>query len=117
MLINMRQWRILNMKIIETSIFTKRVNQLLTFEEYRELQNELIIDPEKGKVITGSGGLRKLRWSYSGKGKRGGVRIIYYLIKKSEIIMMLLIYPKNEQDDLTKEQLKMLKAIVEREIK
>jgi mRNA-degrading endonuclease RelE of RelBE toxin-antitoxin system len=105
------------MKIVETTVFSKRVNQLLTFEEYRELQNELIVDPEKGKVITGSGGLRKLRWSYSGKGKRGGVRVIYYWIRKDEIIMMLLIYSKNEQDNLTKEQLKILKTIVERELK
>ena len=105
------------MKIVETSIFTKRVTQLLTPEEYRLFQNEIIINPEKGKIISGSGGLRKLRWSYSGKGKRGGVRVIYYWIRKEEIILMLLIYPKNEQDDLSKEQLRLLRTIVERELK
>ena len=66
------------MKIIETSVFTERINILLTDEEYRNLQNELILNPGKGKVIRGSGGLRKIRSGISGRGKSGGVRIIYY---------------------------------------
>ena len=104
------------MKIIETTIFTKRIRSLLTEEEYRNLQNELILNPEKGKVIRGSGGLRKIRWGISGKGKSGGVRIIYYWIIKKKTILMLLVYPKNEQDDLTSSQLKILKSLVEKEL-
>ena len=62
-----------------------------------------------------SGGLRKLRWAGSGRGKRGGVRVIYYWVTTQERLLMLYIYPKNEQDDLTAEQLKALRSIVERE--
>lgn len=105
------------MRIIETTIFTRRLKSLLKDEDYRELQNELIAGPDVGKVIRGSGGIRKLRWAGSGRGKRGGVRVIYYWIRKEEIVLMLLIYPKKEQDDLTPEQLKTLKNIVESELK
>ncbi|HVO74577.1 MAG TPA: type II toxin-antitoxin system RelE/ParE family toxin [Ignavibacteriaceae bacterium] len=104
------------MKIIETSIFTKRINTLLTDEEYRKIQNELIVNPEKGKVIRGSGGLRKIRSGISGRGKSGGVRIIYYWIIKRDIILMLFVYPKNEQDNLTPSKLKILKSLVEKEL-
>ena len=104
------------MKIIETTIFTKKIKTLLSDEEYRNLQNELILNPEKGKIIRSSGGLRKLRWGLSGRGKSGGVRVIYYWIQQKEIILMLLVYPKNEQDNLTSSQLKILKALVEKEL-
>ncbi len=97
-------------------MFTKKISSLLTQEEYRSLQNELILNPEKGKVIKGSGGLRKIRWAISGRGKSGGVRIIYYWIKSNEIILLLLVYPKNEQDNLTPSQLKILKSLVEKEL-
>jgi mRNA-degrading endonuclease RelE of RelBE toxin-antitoxin system len=74
------------------------------------------LNPEKGKVIRGSGGLRKIRWGISGRGKSGGVRVIYYWIIKKNTILMLLVYPKNEQDDLTSSQLKILKTLVEKEL-
>jgi hypothetical protein len=77
----------------------------------------LVLNPEKGRVITGSGGLRKIRCNIPGKGKSGGVRIIYYWVKRKDIILMLLIYPKNEQDNLTSVQLKTLKTLVEKEFK
>ena len=75
------------MKIIETPIFTKRVKSILKDEEYRLLQNELIFKPESGKIIPGSGGLRKIKWSGSGRGKRGGSRLIYYWFRGDEIIL------------------------------
>jgi len=106
----------LSMEIIETPIFTKKINSLLTDEEYHKLQNELVLNPEKGKIIRGSGGLRKIRYGVSGRGKSGGVRIIYYWIMKRDTILMLLIYPKNEQDNLTPSQLKILKSLVEKEL-
>lgn len=65
------------MILVETSAFTRRVTQLLPDDEYRELQASLVEDPEKGAFIPGSGGLRKVRWGSSGRGKRGGSRIIY----------------------------------------
>lgn len=105
------------MKIIETPIFTKRVKRILEDEEYRLLQNEIIVKPESGKIIPGSGGLRKIRWSGSGRGKRGGSRLIYYWFRGDEIILMLMIYTKNETEDLTKDQIKILKSLVEGEIK
>ncbi len=69
------------MKIIETSIFTKHIKDLLSDEEYRLLQNALIKNPAIGKVIRGTGGLRKVRWTIKGKGKSGGTRTIYYWSK------------------------------------
>lgn len=103
------------MVIIETSVFTRRVTKLLTEDEYREFQSFLIENPEKGAIIPGSGGLRKIRWSGSGRGKRGGSRIIYYWATIKVQILMLFIYAKNERDNLTSEQLKALSKIVERE--
>jgi len=105
------------MIIIETPIFTRRLKTIIDDDQYRELQNELITRPDVGKVIPGSGGIRKLRWGASGRGKRGGNRIIYYWFSQKEVILMLLIYPKAEQDDLTPEQLRTLKNFVEREFK
>ena len=61
--------------------------------------------------------MRKVRWAATGRGKRGGVRVIYYWAVDREIILMLLIYGKNEQDDLTAEQLRVLKGLVEEEFK
>lgn len=104
------------MRIAETSIFTKQINSLLTDEEYRKLQNELILDPEKGKIIRGSGGLRKIRCRILGRGKSGGIRVIYYWIVRRELILMLFAYPKNVQDNLTPSQLKILKSLVEKEL-
>ena len=103
------------MKIIETSIFTKHIKNLLSDDEYRLLQNTLIKNPEIGKVIKGTGGLRKVRLAIKGKGKSGGVRTIYYWSKATEIILMLLIYKKNEQDNLTITQTKILTKIVDEE--
>ena len=71
--------------------------------------------PDAGDLIPGGGGLRKIRWSAQGRGKRGGVRVIYYWAVRQEQILMLLIYAKNERDDLTVEQLKVLRRIIEEE--
>lgn len=105
------------MVIIETSIFTKRIKELRTDDIYRELQNTLATYPESGKLIQGSGGLRKIRWGITSKGKRGGARIIYYSSTDKNQIFMLMVYAKNECSDLTKEQLSLLKKVVEREFK
>jgi mRNA-degrading endonuclease RelE of RelBE toxin-antitoxin system len=103
------------MVIIETSIFTRRVQALLSDEEYRELQTTLVNRPQSGTIMVGSGGLRKLRWAAKGKGKRGGSRVIYYWAVTHEQLLMLLIYSKNEQEDLTRDQLKILRMWVEEE--
>lgn len=103
------------MVIIETPIFTRRIQTILSDEEYRLLQVHLVNKPDSGKVIRGSGGLRKLRWSAGGHGKRGGIRIIYYWFVAQDTLLFLFAYPKSEQDDLTPEQLRQLKRVVEGE--
>jgi len=103
------------MIIVETHIFTRQVLLLLSDDEYRLLQTVLANRPDTGVVIPSSGGLRKMRWGMMGRGKRGGVRVIYYWAVRQERILMLLIYPKNEKDDLSQEQLKILRKIVKEE--
>ena len=100
------------MQFIETPIFTKLVNELLHDDKYRELQLSIALRPEAGNIIPGSGGLRKIRWRLGEKGKRGGIRVIYYWEKVSERIFMLFIYKKKDKDDLTQKQTKILKNIV-----
>ena len=102
------------MLIIETSIFTKLINQLMSDDEYRELQEALVNRPEIGDIIKGSGGLRKVRWKLESTGKSGGVRVIYYWVVDDNHIRMLYVYPKGKQENLTFEQLNALKTIVER---
>ena len=87
------------MVIIETSVFTRRVTALLADDEYRELQATLVERPKAGPVIPGS----------------GGARVIYYWAAEQDHLLMLFIYAKNESDDLTRDQIKTLRHIVERE--
>ena len=99
------------MRIIETSFFTKLILKLIPDENYRLLQNSLLLRPEAGSVIKDSNGLRKIRWSLPKSGKSGGIRVIYYYDKPSSIYM-LFVYKKNSQEDLTKDQLKILRELV-----
>ena len=101
------------MLIIETPTFTRKIVELLSDEEYRELQSTLVERPDSGALIPGTKGLRKLRFSLEGRGKRGGGRIIYYWVVGNEIIYMVYAYRKNEQEDLTPKQLKLLAKQVE----
>lgn len=99
------------MEFVETSIFTRRIMKLLSDEAYRDLQAALTDDPKAGEVIPGAGGLRKIRWRVAGRGKRGGVRVIYYCWSEHRLYM-IFAYDKSEQNDLTSEQLKLLHAHV-----
>lgn len=99
------------MIFIETPIFTKEIQRLLRDDEYKKLQQDLMLRPAAGKIIKGSGGLRKIRWHLPGEGKRGGLRVIYYW-DQPEIIYMLFPYKKTEQEDLTPAQIKILKQLV-----
>lgn len=83
-------------------------------DEYRELQEALVCRPELGDVIRDSGGLRKVRWKLEGRGKSGGVRVIYYWLTADDQIRMLYVYPKGKQENLTAAQLAALRKIVER---
>ena len=105
------------MRFVETPVFTKEVLDLLDDDEYRALQLALIFRPEQGAIISGSGGLRKLRWGGKGRGKRGGLRVIYYQAKGEDTFYMLFVYQKNEQEDLTPTQLRVLGRLVREEFK
>ena len=101
------------MLFIETPIFTKQASGgLFTDKELKQLQNELLEDPNKGDLITGSGGLRKIRLASKNKGKSGGFRVIYYRSTR-EIIFLLLAYSKNKQDNLTKSEIKTLRELID----
>ena len=102
------------MVIIETRIFTRRIKELMSDDEYRALQETLVNRPGMGDIVQGTGGLRKVRWKQEGRGKSGGVRVIYYWMTEDEQLYMLYVYPKSKQEDLTAEQKKDLKSIVER---
>lgn len=98
---------------IELQGFSKRRQALLPDDEFRAFQEILINDPEAGDTISGTGGFRKIRWSRPGTGKRGGVRVIYYNVTIKGRIYLALIYLKNEQDELSQEQKKMLRQVAE----
>ena len=101
------------MIIIETPIFTRQLLSTLSDEEYRLFQATLLEKPDRGKVIPGGGGLRKIRWGLEGRGKSGGARVIYYWFTARGTILLLFMYPKNVQENLTQDQLRQLRKIVE----
>lgn len=105
------------MLFIETPVFTKQIKALLPDSEYRKLQEALLMRPEAGDLIPGSGGLRKIRWNAPGTGKRGGLRVIYYWDVPDETFFMLLVYKKAKKEDLTQDQIKMLRKLVEEWLK
>lgn len=104
------------MRFVETPIFTARLRAHLDDDSYRALQLALVLRPEQGSLIPGSRGLRKLRWGIEGRGKRGGLRVIYHWDARREVAYMLFIYAKSEQGDLTREQVKILARLVREEL-
>ena len=105
------------MRFVETSVFTRQVTRLLSDDRYRSLQLALLLRPEQGSVIRGTGGLRKLRWNVAGTGKRGGVRLLYYWDKPEETIYLLFLYTKSDQEDLSPPQLRVLSRLIREELK
>lgn len=101
------------MIFIGTSVFTRHLSKFMSDEEYRSLQQALLANPGKGGLIRNSGGIRKLRWATEGRGKHGGLRIIYYWAVSEHQIFMLYVYPKTKQEDLTPAQLRELRRIIE----
>lgn len=102
----------------ETSAFTATVGSYLRDDEYRRLQQNLLQNPECGDVMPRTGGFRKLRWGdvRRGKGKRGGLRVIYYWLSEEGQIWLFAIYDKDELESLTSDQEKALKAAISIEI-
>ncbi|WP_306537114.1 type II toxin-antitoxin system RelE/ParE family toxin [Geobacter sp.] len=101
------------MLFVETSLFTKLLPGYLTDDEYREFQAFVAETPDAGDVIRGSGGIRKIRWAAKGKGKRGGVRIIYSWQRADSHIYLITLYAKNEMEDLSPAEIAALKNMVE----
>jgi len=100
-------------EFIETPFFTKAFNRYLDDDEYAELQSHLNKHPDSGKVVPGSGGVRKLRWGAEGRGKRGGLRLVYYLRLARGQIWMLTLYGKNVRADIPAHVLKEMKEAIE----
>ena len=105
------------MRFVETPVFTSLLRRHLADEHYRALQFALLLRPEQGTIIPGSGGLCKLRWAAEGRGKRGGLRVIYYWAAAESVCYMLYLYAKNEQGDLTRAQIRVLGHLVREEFK
>lgn len=94
---------------VETKLFTRLVQEYLSDEAYSALQQALLADPEAGAVIPGSGGVRKLRRGVAGRGKRGGIRVIYFLRARQGQVWMLTLYPKNVAENIPAHILKQIK--------
>ena len=98
---------------VETKLFTRLVQEYLSDEAYSALQQALLADPEAGAVIPGSGGVRKLRRGVAGRGKRGGIRVIYFLRTRQGQVWMLTLYPKNVAESIPAHILKQIRDEVD----
>ena len=97
---------------IETSIFTKQIKDLVSDEEYRQLQQDLLVQPDRGDLIKNGGGIRKVRCAQGNKGKSGGIRVIYYWVTEDDQIFFLVAYPKSVKDNLTDKETAILHQLV-----
>lgn len=100
------------MEFIETPTFTRAITLLMSDDAYASMQIALVQNPALGDVIRGGGGIRKLRHAQSGRGKRGGVRVIYYWLSEDHQIYMLLAYAKSVKDTLSAQELSVLRELV-----
>ena len=109
----------MHLMFFETRVFTELYSGYLNDREYHLLQLSLLGNPEIGDVMPGTGGFRKMRWQdpKRGKGKRGGLRIIYYYFESDSQVWFFTIYDKNEITDLTDKEKKILKLAVQKELK
>ncbi|MGD0479828.1 MAG: transcriptional regulator [Terracidiphilus sp.] len=106
------------MEFIEAPVFNRYLSEYLGEEDYRALQGKLATNPELGNVLADTGGFRKLRWAdpRRGKGRRGGLRIIYYHFASDHQIWLMTLYDKDECSDLTAKEKKALKAVLQQEL-
>lgn len=98
--------------VAETSVFTRRADALMNVDDRAALIDLLASEPMKGALVPGLGGIRKIRFAPAGRGKSGAFRVIYYYASVDRPILALLIYAKNEQDDITPQQRDALLAIL-----
>jgi len=106
------------MEFVEAPPFTRHLAEYLDEDAYRELQTRLAANPELGDLMPGTGGFRKMRWAdpRRGKGRRGGLRIVYYHFSSDHQVWLMTIFDKNEASDLTPQQKKALKVAIETEL-
>jgi hypothetical protein len=106
------------MEFIEAPAFTRNLADYLNDDCYKELQAKLQANPELGDVMPGTGGFRKIRWADArrGKGRRGGLRVIYYHFKSDSQIWLMTLYDKDEASDLITKEKKALKTAIENEL-
>jgi mRNA-degrading endonuclease RelE of RelBE toxin-antitoxin system len=102
------EYHLSEMVFLETRVFIKLIDSFLSDERRFEMLDFLAQQPDAGELIRGGGGSRKVRWTLSGKGKSGGLRIIYVWSKTRDQILFLLTYPKSEKSDLTAEEIKLI---------
>ncbi|MSO36178.1 MAG: toxin [Acidobacteria bacterium] len=107
----------MKVEFIEAPLFTQLLPNFLKDDEYRDLQQHLSRDPEAGDVMPGTGGFRKLRWADTrrGKGKRSGLRLIYYFFLADAQIWLITLYDKDSMSDLSPAEKRVLKAAIERQ--
>jgi len=98
---------------IETKLFSRLLADYLTDDEYALLQEALAESPQRGALVPGSGGVRKVRWTQPGRGKRGGIRVIYYAKTREGVIWMLTIYAKNEDESIPAQVLRKIKEEID----
>ena len=101
------------MTFTEHPLFTRRITDMLSDEEYRKFQADLAANPEAGDVIPGLGGLRKIRLALKGRGKRGGARVLYLLFVSAETVFLLYVFTKGEFADLPPDKRRGIKRLVE----
>ena len=100
--------------IVELPAFIQAVNELWDEETQRKFKNYIGNNPLAGAIIPGTNGIRKIRWQYGGKGKRGGVRVIYYFFNENHPLFLLFAYPKNVQENLSEKEKKLFNSLIRR---
>lgn len=103
----------MNLTFVEFPAFTRRLLEVADDESLRKLQNDLMKQPDKGDVIQGTGGFRKIRMALPGRGKSGGARAIYLRVPESNAIVLVTFYTKNTKVDLTAQEKAILRALAE----
>jgi len=105
--------KVVRTRVFATSRYEREAKRLLSKAEIASMESAIAADPESHPVVPGTGGVRKARWGREGKGKSGGVRIIYFYWLRDGEVYMLSIYAKNEQADMDAADKKAARRFVE----
>jgi len=100
------------MQVFATRAYERAIRKLLEENARREMEQSIVAAPDAAPVIRGTGGIRKLRWAGSGRGKRGGIRTVYFYHAAPGAIYLLTAYAKADREDLTPADVKVLSQLV-----